>query len=450
MFPLAKFPRLMVRASMALVSLVLAATPAVTRASAAGAAYYVNGSTGSDGNPGTQALPWKTIQKAANALTAGQVVYVAPGTYDERVGVKRSGVPGARIVYLAQGKVEMRGFNVRASYVRISGFEITNRFIDSNGWGIYLTGSYDIIEKNYIHDVAWGGILLFANTMSPAQTSHALVRSNTIAHVGQVGIDVRGRYNTVAFNDISGVMQYVPWITNPPVWADADGIHFHGKGHTLRGNKIHDILYAQPENVNPHIDCFQTFLSPPSQEAASSIVIDRNTCYEPTRSTTGDATAKFLQAYSAAGLKLTNNVVYSYLGGIVSRSRGISFLNNTFVVPEAALDGQGLQILNSTYVTIRNNVFSNQMNGNGAILIDAASAPSLAAGRNCLWRQGNHVTYPGDVAGHDPLFVNGSADFHLEAGSPCIDHGLAVSLRRDRDGHPRPEGSGYDIGAYEQ
>jgi hypothetical protein len=48
--------------------------------------YYVNGATGSNANPGTSALPWKTVEYAINSAnttlgTAGETIFVAPGTY---------------------------------------------------------------------------------------------------------------------------------------------------------------------------------------------------------------------------------------------------------------------------------------------------------------------------------------------------------------------------------
>jgi hypothetical protein len=50
----------------------------------------------------------------------------------------------------------------------------------------------------------------------------------------------------------------------------------------------------------------------------------------------------------------------------------------------------------------------------------------------------------------DPLFAGGD-DFHLQAGSPAIDAGLADELDgpTDRDGNPRVRGAAPDIGAYE-
>jgi hypothetical protein len=51
----------------------------------------------------------------------------------------------------------------------------------------------------------------------------------------------------------------------------------------------------------------------------------------------------------------------------------------------------------------------------------------------------------------DPLFVNPNGlDFHLNSGSPAIDTGLSLpQVLNDFDGVSRPQGSGYDIGAFE-
>jgi hypothetical protein len=50
----------------------------------------------------------------------------------------------------------------------------------------------------------------------------------------------------------------------------------------------------------------------------------------------------------------------------------------------------------------------------------------------------------------DPKVVNLENDFHLTASSPLIDRGASLtSVDKDFDGNTRPQGSGYDIGAYE-
>jgi|SRR5579871_956613 len=66
---------------------------------------------------------------------------------------------------------------------------------------------------------------------------------------------------------------------------------------------------------------------------------------------------------------------------------------------------------------------------------------------------GSNYTYTLGVTIHaDPLFVApASGDFHLLARSPAIDRGLPLSQSsRDFEGTIRPQGSAYDIGAYER
>ena len=50
----------------------------------------------------------------------------------------------------------------------------------------------------------------------------------------------------------------------------------------------------------------------------------------------------------------------------------------------------------------------------------------------------------------DPKFLNVDAkDFRLQSDSPAIDTGVNVGISWDINGYMRPQGGGYDIGAYE-
>ncbi len=65
---------------------------------------------------------------------------------------------------------------------------------------------------------------------------------------------------------------------------------------------------------------------------------------------------------------------------------------------------------------------------------------------------GGGITVTGSITG-DPLFQNaGGGDYRLQSGSPAIDAGVgtvAPTVVRDFVGRPRPQGSAYDIGAFE-
>ena len=72
------------------------------------AIYYVNVNAGLDSNAGTSpATPWKTIQKAANTMVAGDTVQIMAGVYPESVVPQNSGEAGAVITYRAYGDGEV-------------------------------------------------------------------------------------------------------------------------------------------------------------------------------------------------------------------------------------------------------------------------------------------------------------------------------------------------------
>src|SRR5467141_2288209 len=146
-------------------------------AAPAGAVYYVDGSTGNDSNGGTAVAPWRTIQKAANTLAAGDTAIVNAGTYYERVLVTGSGIAGSLITFQTQGNVLMQGFNIQASYIKVDGFEIAN---------------------NYIHQTPAAGIYL-----EPSGTSNNLIGANRIVSAVECGIFAQGNNNLVVSNDIS-------------------------------------------------------------------------------------------------------------------------------------------------------------------------------------------------------------------------------------------------------
>jgi hypothetical protein len=75
-------------------------------ATAQAADLYVGGSSCSDTGAGTQAVPFCTIQAAANVVSPGQTVLIANGLttgYNESVTLTRSGTPSAPITFTTYG-----------------------------------------------------------------------------------------------------------------------------------------------------------------------------------------------------------------------------------------------------------------------------------------------------------------------------------------------------------
>jgi alpha-N-arabinofuranosidase len=86
-----------------------------------GAEFQV-ATNGSDANPGTQELPFRTIQQAANRAQPGDVITVHGGVYRERINPPRGGISNQnRIVYqAAPGElVEIKGSEVITNWVKV-------------------------------------------------------------------------------------------------------------------------------------------------------------------------------------------------------------------------------------------------------------------------------------------------------------------------------------------
>lgn len=127
---------------------------------------YVSPS-GSDSNPGTRDEPFRTLTRAAQAVTPGTTVHVAPGTYFGGVRTNTHGTAEARIVFESTERGGARlvppldsrqpaAWDNRANYLDIIGFEIDgSQYQSGMKWlsGIYNGGSHNGVHYNHIHHI---------------------------------------------------------------------------------------------------------------------------------------------------------------------------------------------------------------------------------------------------------------------------------------------------------
>ncbi|MGQ0591684.1 MAG: right-handed parallel beta-helix repeat-containing protein [Gammaproteobacteria bacterium] len=133
----------------------------------ASAATYLVAPSGSDSNPGTQAAPFATLQKAHDVAVAGDTIYMRGGTYNvssqqtfTRDGssgnhIKVFNYPGEVPILNASGITTTDTWVIRfngASWWHIKGLEIKN---NPKGGGITLSttpgNNNNIIENNNFH-----------------------------------------------------------------------------------------------------------------------------------------------------------------------------------------------------------------------------------------------------------------------------------------------------------
>ncbi len=165
--------------------------------------------TGSDTNPGTEAAPLKTIQKAVTLATAGKTVLIKAGVYQNElancsgatctfVRVDNSGTAANPIVIKAYGNgpVTLRGLgfrdtdtdndgladgplnpskrekllDIRGNYVYVSDLEFTN----SQQMGIEINGSFNKVENVVSHD-NWSTNIAIGSSV-PGKVEGNLVR----------------------------------------------------------------------------------------------------------------------------------------------------------------------------------------------------------------------------------------------------------------------------------
>ena len=185
---------------------------------AVGATYYV-ATTGSDTNPGTEASPWRNIQKAADTVVAGDTVIVKDGRYTDSndsgdirkcvaIISKRSGTPTNWITFRAENthgavldgenSLNTAFYLYNANYIRIEGFEI------KRVGGIHINNSHDTyIYKCKIHDIGrhytsstCGGYKVgFAGIASTDTVYNATVDSCVFYNIGRLHQDPYCNYD---------------------------------------------------------------------------------------------------------------------------------------------------------------------------------------------------------------------------------------------------------------
>ncbi len=80
----------------------------------------------------------------------------------------------------------------------------------------------------------------------------------------------------------------------------------------------------------------------------------------------------------------------------------------------------------------------------------AGDKTNIAGSSNLLFGAGAAPSFlTATVAGDPMLMAPTTFDFHLKSGSPAIDMGITTAAITDYDGNARPQGTAFDIGAYE-
>ncbi|MDD5053157.1 MAG: T9SS type A sorting domain-containing protein [Sulfuricurvum sp.] len=398
--------------------------------------FYVS-ITGVDSNPGTEALPWRTVSKAARTLTAGQTVYIHGGIYNENVTVSNSGTAGNYITFKAypnetpiidgtgKGTGSWALFSIYSkNYINVSGLRLQN-----GGMGINATGNNLIIENNYIYNFSNPGITL-------SLCSNSVVRGNTADRTvytswGECITFNQCEYLDVCFNEVKNGST-----TNN---AGGEGIDVKSSKHVrVYGNVVHDL----PLKNSIYIDSY-------------------------------DGLDYDIQVF--------NNKVYNNMLGIILSSEKGNDMEKVWVFNNIIYDikdrlGLSVQRYNHDIRTknyrIKNIIFENNTISSKGIEIDAAIGSDFILRNNIIYVNRNPIVFTGIPTNllisnnlsnvgvitnlgsngilADPQYVNYTLrNFNLSATSPAIDKAAATNVPFDYNFMKRSVGNGVDIGAIE-
>jgi hypothetical protein len=420
-------------------------------------AYYV-ATDGRDSNPGTEQLPWRTIQKAADTLTAGKTVYIKEGTYNERIWVQNSGMPGSYITFTAYPghAVTIDGtgrqfdwyglFNIEnKSYIKVSGL----RVINSPYWGIYVGGSSNniVIEKNYTYNTASSGISAWRGSKK-GSCSDIIISGNEVERavngkqqecISLSGIDrFEVRYNYIHHGSLTQTLEH-----------STGGEGIDTKDGCSNGKVYRNCVYRTYNKLGIYVDAWDEDSS--NIEVFDNIVHDCQTGFAVASEAGGelenikfynnlaynnDTWGIFVNAWHDDSVlkhgQVINNTFYNNGGGIYI---GDEIFRNLVVRNNISSQNEQAQLVNTSETKHRNQEHEIEVDHN---LID---------GFRGWWCE---IYGDRPVVG-DPCFVDPSlGDFHLKPNSPAIDRGAPIDAPSyDFEGDPRPAGSGYDIGTDE-
>jgi len=190
---------------------------------------YVNNMTGacSDIGSGTQAVPYCTIQEAANAATAGDTVLIAGSEYSSYgdTTIANSGTAAAPITFESTGApiFAARNLKISGSYIVMSG-----GFFNAGVSPVVVTGSHVTLDDDRVSRLNLPGIQVGAN-VNGLTVERSILDSALNGSIIQLG---SGDSNTVLTTNILEVGSYDLSPASTPATTDYPAIVASGDTNT--------------------------------------------------------------------------------------------------------------------------------------------------------------------------------------------------------------------------
>ncbi len=435
--------------------------------------YYVSTTNGDDNNTGTFDDPWRTIQKAANSINAGDIVYVRNGTYYEEVSIlNKHGTDTAWITFSPYNNEEVivDGRNIpnrwnrsifkitNSSHIHITGFNVYNSA--RCGFWINALADWIRIDNNTIFNCSSNGI--YTETSASYTITNLSFHHNIVDNVNNnwsgdggdtsEGVSFRNvQYFDIGYNQISRCGKEC---------IDAKNGSAYGEIHHNMINTS-SVPGGYNENYN-HVGIYCDAFN----ERNHHINISNNYVYG--NHGYGIAVGVEKPTGSLDNVSIYNNIVnitWVSAKGISIGNFGeiqgepisnISIFSNTVLTTtDYSLDIRANNL--TGIIRIENNVFTTYNAINATMRVKHYDpTPFIILKNNLfynytgpthnLWNGAWDVSWGEDSILTDPLLT---PDFNLSKGSPAINNGTIVPISYDYKGNKRPYRQEFDIGAFE-
>ena len=367
---------------------------------ASAATTYNVSTTGTDNaSCGPSATPCRTITYAYAKVSAGDTVLVSPGTYTDYttgwgIYLNKNGSAGAPITL----KSAVKGQAI------IDGSAVTNPSTRLACIVTYGT-SYNIVDGFSIRNCLEGGITLFPNGTTPSSFNKFInneiynIANHAPSHTGKggqgIGESAPSHDNYFAGNYIhdNGAVEDNGGVAGRDIYDH--GMYMEGSNNSY----INNIVTRNMHGSGIQIASYNNM----TNAVAYNNTVTNNKVDGITIWSTGSG--------SFTGLKVKNNIVSG---------------NGGFGIGGCAPVGSGFAVSNNLEYSNTRGAFSADYCGSATVLSQSAAVLT------------------------NPVFVNSASDLHLQSSSPAINAGATIaSVPTDFGGSTRPQGSAYDIGAYE-